>query len=188
MKKFFASFFLISIWFCLWAHPHIWVESSLALEIKNGSEAELQVDWSFDQMFTGIICEDYGLEKGGKVSHSQAKRIEEEAFSNLVNFDFYTYIFVDGVAQTIKYKKFKVKLLGDKIVYSFQVPLKLPDKSNFTIQFACYDPTIFTDLLLADDPLVMVPEGYSYTMSYGEYEVLAEIEFPQMVNLEVEKK
>ena len=83
------------------------------------------MDWSFDQMFTGIICEDYGLEKGGKVSHSQAKRIEEEAFSNLVNFDFYTYIFVDGVAQTIKYKKFKVKLLGDKIVYSFQVPLKL---------------------------------------------------------------
>ena len=41
---------------------------------------------------------------------------------------------------------------------------------------------------MTDDPLIILPEGYSYTMSYQEYAVLQEIEFPKIVKLEVEKK
>lgn len=139
-------------------------------------------------MFTSIICEDYDLDKNGKLSKSEAKKIEKEAFSNLKNFDFYTYIFVDGVRLPTKYQNFSVRLSEEKAVYCFTVPFKLPKSKKFTIQFACYDPTIFTDLLLVDDPLVILPAGYSYTMSYLELQVLGEVEFPQIVNLEVEKK
>ena len=139
-------------------------------------------------MFTSIICEDYDLNKDGKLSKEEANKIEKEAFNNLQNFNFYTYIFVDGAQIPIKYRDFQVELLDDKVVYYFKIPFKLPKNSKITLQFTNYDPTIFTDLLLVDDPVVMLPSGYSYTMSSQAYEVLHEIEFPKMVKLELVKE
>ncbi len=139
-------------------------------------------------MFTGIICEDYDLNKDGKLSKEETRKIEKEAFVNLQNFDFYSYIFINGTQIPIKYRDFQVELMEDKVVYYFKIPFNLQKKPKLTIQFTNYDPTIFTDLLLVDDPVVMLPSGYSYTMSYQPYEVLHEIEFPNMVKLEVAKK
>ncbi len=139
-------------------------------------------------MFTSIICEDYDLDKDGKLSKAEAQTVEEEAFINLQNFDFYSFIFVNGAKIPIEYRDFAVELIDGKIIYYFKIPFHLPKESELTVQFANYDPSIFTDLLLAEDPVVLLPSDYSYTMSYQSYQVLDEIEFPQMVKLEVVKK
>ena len=139
-------------------------------------------------MFSSIIFEDYDANHDGKFSKSEVAKIEKEAFVNLKNFDFYSYVFVDGVKKPIRYADFNVEADGEKVIYSFKVLFNATLKPNSVLNFISYDPTIFTDLLLVDDPLVILPSGYAYTMSYEKDKILDDIEFPNMVKLEIGKQ
>ncbi len=139
-------------------------------------------------MFSSIIFEDYDANHDGKFTQNEIATIEKEAFANLKNFDFYSYVFVDGVKKSVRYSDFSVVADGEKVVYSFKILFNYSPNPNSTLLFATYDPTIFTDLLLVDDPLVILPDGYRYTMSYKKDVILDDIEFPSMVRLEVGKQ
>ncbi|WP_282603739.1 DUF1007 family protein [Paracoccus sp. PARArs4] len=47
------------------AHPHVFIDASLALEYRDGKLAQIAVEWSYDELYSLLIIEDMGLDPDG---------------------------------------------------------------------------------------------------------------------------
>ncbi|OSQ51376.1 DUF1007 family protein [Marivita geojedonensis] len=66
----------------LGAHPHIFVETALRFEVNEQSEVTgVTVTWTYDDFFTLLILEDYGLDSDGD------GRLTEAELDTLFGFD-----------------------------------------------------------------------------------------------------
>jgi len=173
----------------LHAHPHIWVESSIAVVLNKNENYQIKVSWIFDEMFSNIIFEDYDLDKNKVFDEGERKLIEKEAFSNLINYDYYLYLFVNNVPQKIAYSDFEISVDNKKVVYDFTVPfrLKSPRVKN-VILIANFDKEIFTDIVVRETPLVVNTKGLNCSLEQMENYEYEENLFPQAYSLVVQEK
>jgi ABC-type uncharacterized transport system substrate-binding protein len=132
------------------AHPHVFIDNAVGFTFAGGKVAAVQVEWAFDEVFSGDIIHDYDKNKDGKFDADETARIEQEAFSNLKNYHYFTYVWVDGKAQhPTTAKSFAVRRHADTVVYSFVVPLITPiDPRHTRLEVAIYDESYFVEVAL----------------------------------------
>jgi ABC-type uncharacterized transport system substrate-binding protein len=132
------------------AHPHVFIDNAVGFTFADGKVAAVQLEWAFDEVFSGNIIHDYDKNKDGKFDADETARIEQEAFSNLKNYHYFTYVWVDGKAQhptTAEF--FAVRRHADTVVYSFVVPLIAPiDPRRNRLEIAIYDESYYVEVAL----------------------------------------
>ncbi|MCR8546853.1 DUF1007 family protein [Salipiger sp. P9] len=63
------------------AHPHIFVDTALRLEINDRQEVTgIEVSWSYDDFFTLLIFEDMGLDPDGDAQLTEAELARLQSF------------------------------------------------------------------------------------------------------------
>jgi ABC-type uncharacterized transport system substrate-binding protein len=132
------------------AHPHVFIDNAVGFTFTDGKVAAVQLEWAFDEVFSGDIIHDYDKNKDGKFDADETARIEQEAFSNLKNYHYFTYVWVDGKAQhPTMAKSFAVRFHADTVVYSFVVPLVAPvDPRRNRLEIAIYDESYYVEVAL----------------------------------------
>ena len=134
-----------------WAHPHVFAETYLTICFDQNGLAAIKVRWHFDEMFSAMMAEDFDQDRNGRFSPEEVKLIEKEAFSNLVNYGYFTHIWIDGRKFKIKWvKDFNASLQQGSLVYSFTIPCHVAAGSNFKhLTISPHDPTFYTDMVFA---------------------------------------
>jgi ABC-type uncharacterized transport system substrate-binding protein len=132
------------------AHPHVFIDNAVAFTFTGGKVSAVQLEWAFDEIFSGDIIHDYDKNKDGKFDADEAARIEQEAFSNLKNYHYFTYVWVDGKPQhPTTAQSFKVRRHADTVVYSFVVPFNVPiDPRHARLEIAIYDESYYVEVAL----------------------------------------
>ena len=95
-----------------------------------------------------MLIEDFDKDKNGVFNDHEIKIIEKESFSNLEEFHYFIYIFVNGKKRKIQnVKDFTAKINNKKVVYIFTVPCNVKAKSGYNkLKIAVYDKSIYTDI------------------------------------------
>lgn len=133
------------------AHPHVWIEHRLDVVLNGATLHGLHLTWSFDDMYSSMIKEDYTASKDGRIGPADIKRIEREAFSNLSNYNYFVEASLDGKPlKFVKVEAFDVRVDGQgRVVYDFTLVVDKPKTAaTNTLKYAVFDPEYFIEFAL----------------------------------------
>ena len=154
MKVFirFALFTVLSV--CavssVYTHPHTFIDTKVECEFDSEGLKGFWINWTFDPMFTSQLLMDYDLDRNNSFSKDEVLDVEENAFSNLINY--YYFVYITENKKTFRPEEvtdFNAEITGNDIIYRFFIPYssKAEDKTRKII-LAIYDDTFFCDIAL----------------------------------------
>jgi len=178
MRRFFpgALAFLVLSVIPAYAHPHVFVNNKMVVTFDAGMLQGISFRWTFDDMFSNMILEDFDPKHTGQFDAAQVKAVKEGAFDNLENYHY----FIALAAGSKPISRFKIEQFTpsvvekSKLVYSFFVPLKVPVKpTDQSVRVTVYDDSYYVafDLLHLDDVTVQAGDDVTCDLSVEKTKV-----------------
>ncbi|MGR3375659.1 DUF1007 family protein [Salipiger abyssi] len=129
------------------AHPHVFVDTALRVEIDEAGRATgIEVSWSYDDFFTLLIFEDMGLDPDGDAELTEAELAALQGF-DLDNWpedfegDLYVYAGEQKLALGTPEPR-GVRVENGRIVSAHYRPLPEPPAAD-GLRILQYDPTYY---------------------------------------------
>ena len=140
------------------AHPHIWVEYSVRVHFTEHGLAGFTQQWKFDEMFTNELKTMHQLSGEGALSADEVVVLQQKAFQNLRDYNYFTYISIDGQPFDVQYvTEFNAWLDGHNLVYEFFVPCTVAAiKAPKSVQLLVFDTEFFVDVSMVNTNPVQV--------------------------------
>jgi ABC-type uncharacterized transport system substrate-binding protein len=154
--------------FVVAAHPHVFMDTRVDFQFNEEGLDGFWVEWHFDEFFTSGILFDFDSDKDKKLSDQEVKEIEKGAFSNLKNFDYFTYAIAQGEKSAVKsVKHFQAEMKDGRLIYRFYVPHPLPNNGKRQqIKIAAYDESFYCDIAFQKRNAVTLLGAESYETSF----------------------
>lgn len=158
------------------AHPHVFIDNTMTVRFDQGKLSGITFRWVFDDMFSQMILTDFKPAADGTFGPKATAQIKSGAFDNLENYHYFLAFFVGKKPlRKFRIEKFTPSVIqGNKLVYSFFVPLDLPvSTEEQTVRVTVYDDTYFVafDLMHAQDVTVSGDEGVAVSLSIEKTKV-----------------
>jgi ABC-type uncharacterized transport system substrate-binding protein len=133
------------------AHPHVFIEHTVTLVMKDGSPDALRFSWVFDDMFSATLRSTFVKGKPDKLSKETVAEIEKRAFANLATYGYFIDLKInDEPVKVSAVKGFDVMFANGRAVYQFVVPLQASKaQAKNAIQIAVFDPEYYIDYRFA---------------------------------------
>jgi ABC-type uncharacterized transport system substrate-binding protein len=146
------------------AHPHVFIVQRINMVFDDQGLAGFNMRWSFDAMFSSMIAGDYDGNQDGHLDSQEVQTIKAKAFNYLSNYNYFTFIKIDGKPFEVKYiKDFSAILKKNKLIYEFFIPCHVTAIGLFKkIIIATYDPSYYTAVFFAKNR----PASLSFSEPY----------------------
>jgi len=148
------SIILLAI-FCSVAlsHPHVFIAQRIKIVFDDQGLAGFNIHWTFDDMFASMIAGDYDKNQNKVLEKSEVALIKKEAFSYVSNYNYFTFVKIDGKPFDVKFiQNFSAEFHDKKLVYKFFIPCHVTATSNFKhVTVASYDPSYYTAIFFANN-------------------------------------
>jgi ABC-type uncharacterized transport system substrate-binding protein len=129
------------------AHPHVFIEHTVTLVMKEERLEALRFSWVFDEMFSATLRSNFVKGKPEKLPKETVAQIEQRAFANLAAFNYFIDLKVnDQPFKVTRITDFDVMFAGTRAVYQFTVPLgELKQQPKNVVEIAVFDPEYYID-------------------------------------------
>jgi ABC-type uncharacterized transport system substrate-binding protein len=118
------ALFALSLSAAAFAHPHMSLESRIEFEYAGKTCTAIRLEWTFDPFFSASIIQETDTDRNGRLDAKESENVRNYAFVNLRKFGYFTYIRKgDQRVTPEKIEGFVASIRGDRLVYSFTVPL-----------------------------------------------------------------
>ena len=146
------------------SHPHVFIAQRITIVFDNQGLAGFNIHWTFDDMFTIMIAEDYDKNQNKVLEKSEIALIKKEAFSYVSNYNYFTFVKIDGKPFDVKFiQNFSAEFHDKKIVYKFFIPCHITATSNFkNVRVASYDPSYYSAIFFANNGSVPLDNSKSF--------------------------
>jgi ABC-type uncharacterized transport system substrate-binding protein len=158
LKTLWAAAFVAALSFLclpasLMAHPHVFIEQRLDVRFDDKGLAGFKVNWTFDEMFTVMIAEDFDTDKNGSLNPEEVAVIREKAFGYIAEYGYYIHISIDGQTFPVtSVSEFNAAIQGGKLTYTFFIPCHVRAVATAKkIVVSPYDPEYYSDIYFAEN-------------------------------------
>ena len=173
MKKLFLiPFFTLISAFALipataYSHPHVIVTYDVSFLLNEHGVHGIKMNWDMDEMFSASLIDSFDENKDGKFDANEIKVIENEAFSNLQNYHYMTYSYLnDKPNKFFPAEKFHASINDGVVRYTFTLPVKVnAEKSKKTLEVSVYDESNFMSFSFTDSIEVETNNNPAFTHS-----------------------
>jgi ABC-type uncharacterized transport system substrate-binding protein len=126
------------------SHPHVFVDYGVAL-VTSGDRIEgARVAWTFDDLFSGFILQEFDRDRNGSFSPAESRQIEEKHLAEFRRSRFFTSISVNGKEVTPgAVRDFAATATKGIVTYQFTLPFTAPLGSTTAIEVVVDDPTYY---------------------------------------------
>jgi ABC-type uncharacterized transport system substrate-binding protein len=146
------------------AHPHVFVDYTVTLVLAGDRLTGVRLTWTFDDLFSGLILQEYDQDRNGSFSPSEVQRIEAKHLAEFKRVGYYTTVNVNGQPVTVSdAREFRATVAKGLVTYEFTLPLAVPLASTTTIEAWVDDPVYY----IAYIPVPVTPK----TQTVGSYSV-----------------
>jgi ABC-type uncharacterized transport system substrate-binding protein len=129
----------------------MFIDTRLKIGIEENRLKQVEITWYFDPMFSASIVGDFDSDRNGVFTPEETEAVREYAFSNLKNYDYFTFLELNGKTHVPRrIENFKVFVENRQLVYRFSIPFDLEiEEKKFAL--AIYDESYFCDILFHED-------------------------------------
>jgi ABC-type uncharacterized transport system substrate-binding protein len=171
------SFVLTIFPVLLYAHPHVFMDTTVTAHFNEEGISGFFIEWMFDEMFSSMIINDFDENYDSYFDTEESKKIEQGAFSNLKNFHYFTYIWVNG--NEIQFKKvtqFLASINGNNLTYRFFIPCAITiGDGEAVVTVGAYDESYYCDVGFAKKTPFMLKNGEGYDV---RHEIVQDLKNP----------
>ena len=156
------------VWVAL-AHPHVFMDTRIEAAYSNEGLRGFWITWRFDKVFTAGILMDFDSDKNERLDPGEVAVVEDRAFSNLVNYNYFVYIRSSkGTFRPSNVQDFTAYMEGGRVHYRFFVPYPLPiGEGEIKVNVAVYDDTFFCDIGYVDTAPLLLPASDTFSGDYS---------------------
>lgn len=155
----------------------------------------IETEWFFDEMYSSNLIQNYDEDNDGIFSDKEIATMEKDAFSNLKNYNYFTYVSIDHDRFDVNsVKNFSSSIQDSKVVYSFFIPCPVVITPSFReIEICIYDESYYVDLLPLEDNKVFVSNDKDLDYDIEIFEDMRESRdygeiYPYSIRLTMRKK
>jgi len=158
---------LVTLQGMVWAHPHIFMVQRIGFLFDEKGLAGFKMQWKFDEMFSSMITGDYDRNQNGRLEADEVTEIREKAFSYISNYNYFTFVKINGKPFEVKYiKDFSAKIVNDKLMYEFLIPCHVSAIKHFKhISIATYDPSYYSAIYFAKHNSVSLENAEAFEVT-----------------------
>lgn len=132
-----------------YAHPHVFIEVFPTIISKDDKINNIFIQWRYDQMTSQLMIMESDVNMNGKIDKEEIPYIKKNFFDVTKNFNYYTYINIDGKKIKTDPKNFNVKLInGLYMALEYNLDINKP-KNKVDIEF--YDEEMYNAFMLKKD-------------------------------------
>lgn len=142
------------------AHPHVWIDATLAFRFEGKTLVALDIAWRFDELYSELVAQDFDSDGDGTLSQQELDALVGVSAANLADYSFFTHLRIGAETPTVqRVKEFYAEMGSDGIVtYRFSVPLPQPlDPRKTAFAVGLYDETYYVDVALAPADVTLDP-------------------------------
>lgn len=165
----------------LYSHPHIFIEYIVEPVFSDVGLEGLQLEWTFDEMFSWQVVMDYTEDHDYNISEAENIVIEKEAFSYLKESGYFADFYIDGKRKEITtVTDFQAEGKDESIIYHFFIPWKIKAKKEAThLKICFYDKTIFCEIVPKKNGIIIkknnnisieysMPDRITYQLNFNK--------------------
>jgi ABC-type uncharacterized transport system substrate-binding protein len=146
------------------AHPHVFVDYTVTLVVAGDHLTGVRLTWTFDDLFSGFVLQEFDKDRNGLLSPPEAQRLEEKHLPELKRVGYYTTISINGKPAPIpEAREFRATAAKGIVTYEFTLPLGVSLASTTAIEVVTDDPVYY----IAYMPAAVTPQ----TQTIGAYSV-----------------
>ncbi len=134
------------------AHPHIWIDTVATFVFDRGKVAAIRFEWTFDEFYSDVLLDKFDPNKDRKFDEKETREIQAQAFANLKDSNYFTYIRVGGKHVPIReITAFSAAYMKGRVVFRFTVALPSPvDPVTTPVLLSVYDETFYVEVIFDD--------------------------------------
>jgi ABC-type uncharacterized transport system substrate-binding protein len=140
------------------AHPHVFIDYAVTLILSGERLDGIRVAWTFDDLFSGFILQEFDGDRNGALSPREIQRIEQQHLAEFTKVNYYTTVNVNGKPVTLPAARdFGVTLAKGLVTYEFTLPLRVELPGATAVEVLIDDPVYFIAYL----PVRVTPEKHA---------------------------
>jgi len=134
------------------SHPHVFISQRTGFVFDDKGLAGFRVTWTFDEMFSVMISEDFDSDHNQALDTKEVAVIKEKAFGYIAPYNYYIHVRIDGKPFEVKFiKEFNAWLDNGTVCYEFFIPCHVTAVDTpKQIVLAPYDPEYYSDIYFPD--------------------------------------
>lgn len=146
------------------SHPHVFITQKIKIVFNDQGLAGFNINWTFDDMFASMLVGDYDKNKNKFFEKNEVALIKKEAFSNLSDYNYFTFIKINGKTFVVKYiQSFSAELHDKKLIYDFFIPCHVTATRRFKhVKVSTYDPSYYCAIFFENNDLVSLDNSNFY--------------------------
>lgn len=127
------------------SHPHVFITGRTVFVFDRNRLTGMEVQWEFDPMFSSQIITSCDKNSDGRFDAVENGEVKAGFFQNLKNFDYFTQVWVNNIfKRTTAVTGFQAAINGDKVSYTFFIPLNIPlGSGEISVKAAFSDSSSF---------------------------------------------
>jgi ABC-type uncharacterized transport system substrate-binding protein len=138
------------------AHPHVFVDYAVTLVMVGDRVTGVRLTWTFDDLFSGFILQEFDQDRNGVLSAQEVQRIEAKHLAEFKRVGYYTSVNVNGNPITMPdAREFRATVAKSLVSYEFTLPVGVPLASATAIEVWVDDPVYY----IAYIPVAVTPKA-----------------------------
>lgn len=148
------------------AHPHIFIAQETKIIFDGKGLAGFKIYWTFDEMFSVMIGEDFDQNKDGYLNKKEVDIIKEKAFGYIAPHNYYIHIKIEGRPFAVKFiKDFNAVLNNGKLHYEFFIPCHVTAvKTLKRVVLSPYDPEYYSAIYFPDKQHLFIDHSDTFSI------------------------
>jgi ABC-type uncharacterized transport system substrate-binding protein len=128
------------------AHPHIWIDGSIRLLVDDLGLHAVEVTWVFDDFNSADMISLFDENGDGRISASDSEGFRTKAFEHLNESGYFTLLSRGTERLAIaEARNFRAETRGGRLVYRFQLPIRIGWRDMDGLVISFFDHTYYTD-------------------------------------------
>ena len=141
------------------AHPHVFIDYAVTLVVAGDRLAGVRHAWTFDDLFSGFILQEFDKDRNGTLSAPEVQRIEATHLAEFHKVGYYTTVNVNGKPVTSSgAREFRATAAKGIVTYEFILLLGVPLSSATTMEVVVDDPVYY----IAYTPASVTPQAQTF--------------------------
>lgn len=130
------------------AHPHMWIDAAVDLELDAAGIAGLDIEWTFDEFTSADLIFTFDDDLDGSLSRAETATIRREAFEHLVEIDYFLVAFAGtDRLEVSEADRFTASIEDGRLVYGFRVPVRIAWGRMDDLVVGHFDQSYYIDFL-----------------------------------------
>jgi ABC-type uncharacterized transport system substrate-binding protein len=128
------------------AHPHVFINCGVSLVFSGDRIDGLRLTWTFDDMFSGFIVQEFDRDRNGSLSPAEIQQIAMKHLAEFRRVKFFTVVTVNGQDVTpgpVRDFTADVEKGRGLVTYQFTLPISAPLASTRAVEVVVDDPTYY---------------------------------------------